>query len=162
MARGREYPVGEADDRALAVWCFNRAWDLMEKPDRSPADDDEMLSVAFASRFHWSRVGTAQNFARSEWQIARVYTVLGRAPEALRHSERCLEITEQAGLRDFDLAFAYEGMARSLALSGRLEEARAFARRASEAAAEVVEEDDRRILMADLATLPVGTSQRGQ
>jgi hypothetical protein len=29
-----------------------RVWDLLEKPDRSAADDDEMLHGAHASRYH--------------------------------------------------------------------------------------------------------------
>lgn len=154
MPRGRPYPVSEEEDRKLGAWCFNRTWELIEKEDRSAAEDEEMLITTFASRYHWSRVGTPVNFARSEWQIARVYVLLGNASEALRHARRCLEITESAGTGDFDLAFAYEGMARALALSGQVEEARAFTRRAAAAGEQIAEADDRRIFMGDLATLP--------
>lgn len=154
MPRGRLYPVSDEDDRNLGAWCFNRTWDLIEKQDRSAAEDEEMLITAFASRYHWSRVGTPVNFARSEWQIARVYVLLGNAPEALHHAGRCLEITEEAGTGDFDLAFAYEGMARALALSGDGEQAGVFTQRAAAAGEEIAEEEDRRIFRADLATLP--------
>lgn len=154
MPHARPYPVSEELDRALGAWCFNRTWELMDKPDRSAEEDEEMLMTTFASGYHWSRVGTPVNFGRSEWQIARVYVLLGNAREALHHARRCLEITEGAGLGDFDLAFAYEGMARALALSGQREEARAFAERAAAAGEEIREDDDRQIFMADLATLP--------
>jgi tetratricopeptide (TPR) repeat protein len=154
MSRGKPYPLTDADDRAVAVWTYNRTWELMEAEDRTPEQDEEMLATAFASAFHWSRVGTDVNAARSQWQLARVFGLLGRIEESVRHSRRCLELTEKAGLRDFDLAFAYEGMARSLALAGERDEARAFADRATAAAAAVVDEEDRKIVLADLATLP--------
>jgi hypothetical protein len=38
--------------------------DLIEKEDRTADDDEEMLNTAFAATFHWSRLGTAVNFAR--------------------------------------------------------------------------------------------------
>lgn len=155
MAQGKPYPISADDDRALGAWCFNRAWALMAKKDRTPADDEEMLIIAFASRYHWSRVGTPANFARGEWQIARVYGLLGRHEEAVRHSRRCLEITESARLQDFDLAFAYEGMARSLALSGSTDEARVYADRATTAGTKIAEEEDRQIFLADMANLPL-------
>lgn len=155
MSRGKPYPITVENDVALAKWCFNRTWDLIEQENRTPEEDEEMLNTAFAARYHWSRSGTPTNFARGEWQIARVYGLLGNPAEALRHSRRCLSITEAARLRDFDLAFALEGMARSLALSGEHEEAHRFAKRAAEAGSAIADDEDRQIFMNDLATLPV-------
>ncbi|HEX2821111.1 MAG TPA: hypothetical protein VHO07_13230 [Streptosporangiaceae bacterium] len=43
-----------AQERQVAATLFNHVWDLLEKPDRSAADDDEMLHGAHASRYHWS------------------------------------------------------------------------------------------------------------
>ncbi len=63
--------------RRLAADCFNKTWTLMEKADRTPEDDDEMLHCAHASRYHWGEIGTAANRARGEWQCSRMYTVLG-------------------------------------------------------------------------------------
>jgi tetratricopeptide (TPR) repeat protein len=159
MPRGEPYPISREQDRELGVWCFNRTWDLIEKSKRSPEEDEEMLATAYASSYHWQRAGTAVNFARSEWQIARVYGLLGRHEEAVRHARRCLEITEGAGLGDFDLAAAYEGMARSLALMGHAEQAREFAKRAAAAGAQIAAEEDRQIFVADLATLPVSPDE---
>jgi hypothetical protein len=44
-----------------------------------------MVHMAHASRFHWDNVGDDQNRAIGEWQVARVYAVLGRAESALFH-----------------------------------------------------------------------------
>ncbi|MCY1139283.1 hypothetical protein OWR29_14885 [Actinoplanes sp. Pm04-4] len=40
------------DTRQLAVDLFNGVWTLLEKPDRTAEDDDRMLHMAHASRFH--------------------------------------------------------------------------------------------------------------
>jgi hypothetical protein len=36
-----------------------------------------------------------ENLARSDWLIARVYSVVGRAEPALAHAGRCLELCER-------------------------------------------------------------------
>src|SRR5688572_9140139 len=76
--------------RLLAADLFNHTWTLMELPERSPMQDDEMIHSAHASRYHWGEFGTPANLARGEWQCSRVYTVLGRAEPAMWHARRCL------------------------------------------------------------------------
>ena len=72
-----------------------------------------MLDAPHASRFHWGEVGTAVNLARGEWQVSHVYAVLNRAEPALYHARRCLAICEANAIGDFDLAYAYEAIARA-------------------------------------------------
>src|SRR6202008_682072 len=84
--------LDQATRRALAVGLFNYTWTLLENPNRSPEQDDEMLHAAHASRYHWGEVGEKVNLARGEWQVSRVYSVLGRGEPALYHARRCLEI----------------------------------------------------------------------
>src|SRR5262249_62203368 len=81
-----------AAHRRLGIDLFNRTWTLMEKGDRMPEDDDEMLDCAHASAYHWLQSGgTAANRARSHWQCSRVH-VLVRQPEgALARATRGLE-----------------------------------------------------------------------
>ena len=141
--------------RRLAADCFNKAWTLMEKQDRTREDDDEMLHCAHASSYHWHQVGTAANRARGEWQCSRVYAVLGRAEPALHHARRCLEIAEAspAEMEEFDLPAAYEALARAHAVAGDVDEARRHVELGREAAAKIVDEDDRNLIEADLATI---------
>jgi hypothetical protein len=82
--------------RVLAAGLFNHVWTLLETPDRTPDQIDEMIHAAHASRYHWGEVGEPVNLARGEWQCARVYSVLGRGEPALWHARRCLEINEAA------------------------------------------------------------------
>jgi hypothetical protein len=142
--------------RRLAVDLFNRAWELMLLPERTPEQDDELLHTAYASRHHWAEVGTAANAARGEWQLSRVYTVLGRAEPALHHAKRCLAYCESdpGVLEDWDLPYAYEALARAELVSGNEDEARRLAAKARELGEQVADAEDREHLAEDLATLP--------
>ena len=142
--------------RGLAVGLFNRTWELIETPDRSPAQDDEMIHAAHASRYHWGEVGEPVRLARGEWQCARVYSTLGRAEPALWHANRCLAILEanEGGLEDWDLPAAYEALARASAVAGDVAARDGWVARAQEALAKVADPEDRRIVEADLATIP--------
>ena len=144
------------EERRLAVDLFNRAWTLMELPARTPEQDDELIDTAHASAYHWLQVGTAANRARSQWQLSRVYVVLGRSEPALHHARRCLAWCEAnpEALEDWDLAYAHEALARAHALAGESEEAGRHAAVARELAADVAGAEDREHLDADLATLP--------
>jgi hypothetical protein len=150
-----ETPVETVDHRRLGVDLFNKTWTLMEKDDRTAADDDEMIHCAHASAYHWLHVGTQANRSRSEWQCSRMYTVLGRAEPALHHARRCLEICEASpeDLEDWDLPFAHEALARAHAVAGDAEESRRYLALAREGAAGIADDDDRDLVLADLATI---------
>jgi len=65
------------DHRQLGVDLFNEVWRLIETRE----DDERMLHAAHASRYHWGEAPECkpENLARGEWQVSRVYTVLGTA-----------------------------------------------------------------------------------
>ena len=144
--------------RLLAASLFNHVWTLLENPDRTSQQDDEMLHAAHASRFHWGEPGVGEpvHLARGEWQCSRVYAVLGMPVPALFHARKVLDICQREGIADFDLAFAYEALARAAAIAGDTSEARRWAEMARAACEQVAEEDDREIVIADLETLPAG------
>jgi hypothetical protein len=50
--------------------------------------------------------------------ISRVFVVLGKGETALSHAEKTIELTEKYGLKEFDLAYAYEALARANAALG--------------------------------------------
>ena len=139
-----------SDERQLGVDLFNMVWRLIE----SREDDDRMLHAAHASRYHWGEAPEAkpENLARGEWQISRVYVVLGRAEPAIWHAQRCLEQCEEAGIGDWDLAYAYEALARAHALAGNAEAGdwKAKARSAGDA---ISGPEDREHFDEDFATL---------
>jgi hypothetical protein len=80
--------------------------------------------------------------------------VLGRPEPCLHHAQRLLDLCQENGVGDFDLAFAYEALARGHAIAGDARQARAFTRQALAAAEGITEEDDRDLLLSDLQTIP--------
>jgi hypothetical protein len=140
-------------ERRLAASLFNQVWELLEKPDRETADDDAMVHAAHASRHHWGVVGDPVHRARGEWQISRVYAVLGRPEPALHHGRRCLDLVDRFELGPFDLGYAHEAIARAHGIAFRPSDATRHLLLAREAAAEVADAEDRELLLADLAQL---------
>ena len=141
--------------RQQAVDLFNLVWTLLEQPDRSPADDDRMVHAAHASRYHWGEVGGPEQVAIGEWQCSRVYATLGRAEPALHHARRCLAVATGSDVPTWLVASAYEGLARALLVAGSAAEAASAAAAAREVLSTVSDPEDRGVVEADLATLPL-------
>jgi hypothetical protein len=144
------------DERLLAAQLFNETWRLMDQENRTREDDDRMIHAAHASRYHWGQVpdATPANLARGEWQISRVYAVLGRAEPARYHAQRVLDICEDNGIDDWDLAFAFEALARAHAVAGEAGKARHYTDQALAAAKDIADDEDRVLVLADLETIP--------
>jgi hypothetical protein len=140
------------DHRQLGVDYFNETWRLLESRD----DDDRMLHMAHASRFHWGEAPEckAENLARGEWQVSRVYTVLGRGEPAIWHARRCLAHCEDNGIGDWDLAYAYEALARAHAVAGDHAHAAQWKAKARTAGDAIADADDRAHFDEDYLTLP--------
>jgi hypothetical protein len=80
--------------------------------------------------------------------------VLGRAEPALFHAQECLEICQEHGYGDFDLAFAYEAVARAHAVAGDAAERDKYFKLAQEAGEQIAKEDDKQYFFAELNTVP--------
>lgn len=119
-------------------------------------EKERMLYAAYASAYHWRNVGNEANFARGEHLISRVAARLGEADLAVRHARRCLQLVEAHPevMEDWDLAFAYEALARGLAAAGEREEAMVDYERAVKQAAVISDPADREILEKELRREP--------
>jgi hypothetical protein len=137
-----------------AVDLFNLTWTLIDKPDRTPAENDQMVHAAHASRYHWGVAGSAVNYLRGDWQIARVYTLLNLPERARHYAQLCLQQCQAHHIADFDLAFAYEAVARAFACAGETAGAQAYYRLAEQAGEQIAEEDDRRQFQKELIAGP--------
>jgi DNA-binding transcriptional MerR regulator len=144
------------DSRLLAAQLFNETWRLLELEGRRREDDDRMIHTAHASRYHWGQVpGVAPaQLARGEWQVSRVYAVLGRPEPALHHARRVLDHCQENGIGDWDLAFAYEALARAHAAAADADQARHYTDQALTVAKDITEDGEREIVLADLETIP--------
>ena len=146
--------LDEATHRQIGIELYNSSWTLLENPDRTADETDELIHRAHASRWHWARAGTTINLGRGEWLCSRVYAVLGRAEPALWHAHRCVTLAEASAEReDWDLAAAYEAMARAHLCAGDRPAARAWVVRAQTELAGIADAEDRQSIEDDLASL---------
>jgi hypothetical protein len=142
------------DHRRLGVDLFNHAWTFLVRDDRTPDEDDAMIHAAYASRYHWSVASQeAKHAARGEWQLSRVFAVLGRGEPAVYHARRCLDWCGRGEVEDWDVAFAYEALARAHRVAGDAEEADRFKALARAAGDEIADAGDREHFDEDWATL---------
>ena len=93
------------------------------------------------------------SLARGEWLCSRVYAPLGRGEPAVWHARRCVEINEAAGIGDWDIASAYEAMARALFVASDRAGAADWKAKATAALAGISEADDREVIVKDLASI---------
>jgi len=100
------------EHKKLGIKFFNKTWDYIDKKDRSSDEDLEMIHYVHASRLHWQLAdGTPTNIVRGEWQVSRVYSLLGMGESALKHALACYQKTIEYEIGDFDLVFAHECLA---------------------------------------------------
>ncbi len=140
--------------RTMGIEANNSTWELIEKADRTPEDDEDMLRRAYAAAYHWERAkgrGPA-NDARAVWLQSKVQLLTGQAERALHYGDRCLALCTEHGLVDFDLAYAHECRARALKALGRDAEATEEWARAK--AVPIADPEDQAILDGDLAVGP--------
>jgi hypothetical protein len=156
-----DVPVVEPDDDEVAGWnrrfaieLFNRSWDLLEQPERTADDDAEMLAAAFGSAWHWIQVGTAENRALADHQIAKVASHTGQPALALHYARRALEAIEVGRFGDWQRAAAYEGMARACAAAGDTSGRDYWVQRCSIALGAVPDAADRAVIADQLFHLP--------
>lgn len=141
------------NSRSLAVGLFNRTWELLGQPERTPEETDELIHGVHASARHWLDAGGPTQACQAHWMCGRVWAHLGQGEAALLHARRCREVAEGHGLSDFELAIADEIESRALLAAGRGDEARAALARLRAAHDASEDEDVREVLMRDLVEL---------
>lgn len=145
----------QAAHRYFSAACFNRAWELIDQPNRTPAENEEMLRLSLASAWHWSQRPDCApaNLSIGTWQTARIYTLLGQVENARRYGQLCLEISRGAEISPFYLGYAYEALARVEALAGDKKKMEQYLNEALRAAAGLTDLEDKEQLIADLETI---------
>ena len=140
--------------RKFAVECNNTAWDLAAREMRSPVEDTQMLSAAFAAAYHWAQLASPLNDARAEITVAHVLALLNHGPLALEYARRCLAYFENEGGEDWDLAFAHAEMAHAAAKCGDHTLHSYHYARAHELGEAIQEADDRQVFLEEFARIP--------
>ncbi len=130
-------------NRKTARDCFNHTWDFLDKKDRSAGDEEEMLHLVHASRFHWGLVGSPRNRAVGDWQVSRVYAALNQPSLSLRFARSSLEICQKNDLQEV-LATAFEAIARAYAVAGDYSSAKSYIEKAREQLSKLSLDDEDR------------------
>jgi hypothetical protein len=83
--------------RYFSADCFNRAWRLIDKSNRSQDEDEQMRLLTLASLWHWTQREdcSSRNLSIGYWQASRIHSILGRADEARRYGALCLHHSRQ-------------------------------------------------------------------
>jgi hypothetical protein len=108
---GRQPETKEASEedqwhRKFAMSCNNRAWELSVE-DRTPAQDSELLQLAHASAWHWSRIGSELNQMRAKMLVAAVHAELGLGSSALRFAHEMRDYFSDTDTADWEIAFVH-------------------------------------------------------
>ena len=151
MNEDKKYTLTEAHQH-FAKKFNNRTWDLLDKSNRNPEEEEELLLTASASLYHWLQVGTAVHAQRGHWMLSRVHIALGRKQDAVNEALKCQAITESnpEEMKDFDLAFAQEALARAYALKGDIDKAKQHHQQATSLGDQIQDPEDKKIFFGDL------------
>ena len=143
--------------RAQAIEINNAVWDQLAGVAAGTATAVGLVRGAYAAAYHWERAkgATLANEARARYLIGKAWLASARPDQALGYGDRTLAQCEAHGLGDFDLAYAHELRARSLAGLGR--DAEALQAWAAALAVEIADPEDREIVEADFADAPTLT-----
>ena len=143
----------EQAHKVFSATCFNKAWELIDKTDRTPEDDEQMIRLAQASLWHWSQRPdcTPKNMSIGYWQASRIYAILGQADNARHYAQLSLDVTPPD--EPFCLGYAREALARAESLAGNDARAREHLAEARGHAESVADEEEKQLLVDDLKTL---------
>jgi hypothetical protein len=136
--------------KKMAVETNNAIWSALDKSAPTADELAEALDMAHASRYHWSKIGKPINLARADYMISRVWSAMKKPEPAVLHAQRCLAITQREGIKDWDLAFAYEALTRAYAVAGDRKQYEKHLKLTTHAIAEIKEDEDRRAVQNEL------------
>lgn len=143
----------------MAVDLFNNTWNYLDKEKLTNEEKDIMVNSSHASRYHWGvRVENGWdaapiNLGRGDWQLSRVYAVLGDGDRAVHYGKTYLDICKKEGIKDWDLSYAYEALARGYAVKGDAKNKEKYIKLAKASLADVENKDTREMIEGDLKTI---------
>ena len=148
--------------RKQAAALYNHTWDLSDKGEnRTSLESNEMIHLAHASRYHWGVVVNSgkypqtgpMNLERGDWLLSRVYSLVNMPKMALYHAQQCLDTCLKEKIGDFDLAFAYEAMARANAIANSSDETSKYIKLAEKASKNIAKEEDKKYFLSELKSI---------
>lgn len=133
---------------------FNTTWQYIEQVDqRSPEENMAMLHTAIVSLWHWTQREDVkhENLSVGYWQISRVYNLIKQPHNARTYGLLALKYARE--LAPFFKAYAYETLARAEMLCDNRAIMLVYLERARRMAELVEDEEDKQLLLNDLASI---------
>jgi len=154
MAKKPDFDLTAAH-KFFSTHCFNKAWDLIDQPSRTPEHDEEMIRLSLASAWHWKQRDdcTQVNLSVGFWQTSRIYSILGQVDNARRYARLCLDASQGEDIDYFYLGYAYEALARAESLGGNTAQMEQYLNQARNIAAAISDSDEKQMLLDDLAAI---------
>ena len=143
----------QAAHRRFSAECFNKTWELLDRPSRSSEEDQKLLLLAASSLWHWTeRVDcTARHKSVGYWLLSRVHAVQQHGPAAQDAARLSLEYA--AAEPPFYLAYAEEALARAEYVLGNQKQCGEHLAEARKYLSQVTDADEQKMLEADLNQL---------
>ena len=154
MAKQPDFDV-DAAHRTFSGQCFNSAWDLLDKTDRTAEEDEEMIRLSQASIWHWTQREdcTETSMSVGYWQASRIYAVLGQADNARRYAQLCLDHSQGEEILLFYLGYAYEALARAESVAGNRDKTKEYLGEARQMVDALPDDESKKALLDDLDTI---------
>jgi FAD/FMN-containing dehydrogenase len=112
-----------------------------------------VFATACASRALWSDIGTDENLAVADWQVAHAASLIGWADVALEFAAAAERRARSASLPVWLQASTCEGLARAHAAAGDAAGYHRWRDQAQRLLADVVDDDDRAVVEEQLASI---------
>ena len=152
MSNNSEFDAVAAH-RFFSAQCFNKAWDLIDKSDRTPVENQQMIQLNQASLWHWSQREdcTSRNLSVGYWQASRIHALLGDSEDARRYAQ--LSLVNSEGEEPFYAGYAYEALARAEMVAGKADRMEEYLDEARKWAEAITDEKSRKLLVNDLDSI---------
>jgi hypothetical protein len=145
----------QATHKYYSAHCFNRAWDYIDLPKRTPDEENTMLQLSLASLWHWTQRedSTFTNLSIGYWQVARVFALLRQADNARTYGKLCLEAAQEEGVQPYYSGAAYEALARAEFVAGDQTAMQEYLDQAHQIVETLTDHEEKEMLLKDLATI---------
>ena len=140
--------------RYFAVECNNRGWALVENPNRSLAEADEMLHAGHAAAYHWSKVGNDLNNVRAQTLLAEIHALRGFGASAVSLSTLARDYFLAHDTEDWEIAFAHTIHAHACFAANLPQEHRKSFAAAKDAIASIQDDENRNIVLKTFNQVP--------
>jgi hypothetical protein len=147
-------------DHWFAAECNNLAWDLAELPPRTQQQIDNLMDAAHAAAFHWARVGTELQVARSRLLLGLAHALAGSGETALRYAREAHSHLTTDSTPDWELALIHMVLAHAARAAGDVALYRDSYRQAQQLGDAIADAGDRDIFMASFRNLPAPSDEQ--